>query len=493
MQEVFQSIIDYMTFGHIVNFIYVLNFIIALVIIFVDKKSPVATLAWISILFLVPAIGLFGYLVFSQHISRLKVDRMTDEEEHIKKQLGDYQRKIIQDRNHSHRDDLFKRWIPMMKLNLDYNDSLVTTNTSVDIITDGKEKFKSLFEDIRNAKESVYACYFIIKDDEIGKAFINLLTEKAKEGVEVKLLMDAMGSKQMNVRKLREFKEAGGKYEFYFKPRIRYLFIRFNYRNHRKIAVIDSNIAYIGGFNVAREYVGLKKKFGYWRDTHLRIVGNAAKILTVRFMLDWRYAHNPDNPHVMHVKPEDIVQKSGDIPIQIVSSGPNSDREENKTAMMKMITQAKKRIYIQTPYLVPDQAMMESLLIAAKSGVEVNIMIPCMPDHPFVYRTTLLNAGELIKEGANIYIYENGFLHAKTLVVDGEAATAGSTNFDIRSFRLNFETNAYIYNASVAEAMEEIFLKDLHYCRKYTAEDRANISLGEKLLESISRLLTEIL
>ena len=161
--------------------------------------------------------------------------------------------------------------------------------------------------------------------------------------------------------------------------------------------------------------------------------------------------------------------------------------------MMKMITEAKRCIFIQTPYLVPDQAMLESLMMAARSGVEVNIMIPCMPDHPFVYRTTLLNAGELINEGAHVYIYENGFLHAKTMTVDCEVCTVGSSNFDIRSFRLNFETNAFIYDGAVAEQMEEIFLEDLKHCRPYTAEDRANISIGERMLEAISRLLTEIL
>ena len=160
---------------------------------------------------------------------------------------------------------------------------------------------------------------------------------------------------------------------------------------------------------------------------------------------------------------------------------------------MKMISNARKNIYIQTPYLVPDEPMMESLRMAARSGIDVRIMIPCMPDHPFVYKTTLYNAGRLIKEGARIYIYENGFLHAKTLSVDGEVCTAGSCNFDIRSFRLNFESNAFIYDRDVTAKMDEGFMKDIELSRLYTQEDRDRISGIQRAAEKISRLLTEIL
>lgn len=484
---------EFMTPGHVMNTIYVLDFIIALGIIFVDKKNPTATLAWIVILFLLPVVGLAAYILFSQHIARLKIDKYSNVESRTRREVLDSQKKELD--KHFLDCDIFEHenWESMVRLNLDYADAFITGNEEVDIIIDGKMKFYRLFEDIKNAKESINICYFIIKKDEYGRALIDLLTQKAKEGVEVRLLMDAMGSKQISTRMLKEFKAAGGKYAFYFKPIIRHLFIRFNYRNHRKIVVVDGKIAYIGGFNIAREYVGLKKKFGYWRDTHLRIVGNAVVVLNTRFLLDWRYACKEKVDIHSLLKFQTYVADSGDIPIQIVSSGPNSAREENKTAMMKMITNAKERIYIQTPYFVPDAAMMDALIMAVRSGVDVSIMIPCMPDHPFVYRTTLYNAGELIKEGAKVYIYENGFLHAKTLTVDGEVTTVGSTNFDIRSFKLNFETNAYVYDSEIAEEMEAIFNHDLKLCREYTKTDRNNISIGERILESISRLLTEIL
>ena len=308
MHEILQAIINFMTFGHIMNLIYVLNFIIALAIIFVEKKSPTATLAWVAILYILPVFGLFGYIVFSQHISRLKVDRMTDDEQMVRKRVADIQRKILNESSDLHQNKLLRRWLPMMKLNLDYNDALLTTNESVEIITDGRKKYEKLFRDIRAAKKSVHACYFVVKDDVVGRAFIELLTEKAREGLDVKLLMDALGSVQITKRDLKEFKEAGGQYEFYFKPRFRHMYFRINYRNHRKIVVIDESIAYIGGFNIAKEYAGLKKKFGYWRDTHLRIVGSAVNVLAVRFLLDWRFAHNPTELKNMEVDSEEILQ-----------------------------------------------------------------------------------------------------------------------------------------------------------------------------------------
>ena len=282
-------------------------------------------------------------------------------------------------------------------------------------------------------------------------------------------------------------------YAYFFKPRIRHLYFRIYYRNHRKLVIIDNELGYIGGSNIADEYRGLSRKFGYWRDTQLIIRGNALMTMNARFYQDWRYASTEKLDLLEQSVKHAYKADSGNIPIQIIACGPESDKEEIKRAMMKMINNAQKSIYIQTPYLVPDPPMLESIAMAARSGVDVKIMIPCIPDHPFVYRTTLYNAGKLIDEGAKIYIYENGFLHAKTLTVDGEVCTAGSSNFDIRSFKLNFEANAFIYDKEVTSRMDSQFIKDMEYCREYTAYDRDHIGMFERMAESVSRLLTEIL
>lgn len=487
------QIAEFFTFSHIMMLVYILNAIIAFGLIFIDTKSPAATMAWIMVLFMVPILGLILYLILSQNIARQQIFKMTESETAGMETLLDWQKESVKTGIKTSGNEITNKWRSMISMNLDYADSLLTDNSSVELIYDGQEMFNSLCEDILAAKYSVKLCYFIIKDDFVGRRLIDILTQKAKEGVSVRLLMDALGSRSIGRSELRAFKKAGGKYAFFFKPVIRHMYLRINYRNHRKLAIIDNEIGYIGGFNIAKEYLGYKKKFGYWRDTQMIIRGNSLSSLNERFLQDWRYASREDLDLIKKSIKHAYKPNAGTIPIQIVSCGPESIKEEVKMSMMKMITGAKKNIYIQTPYLVPDEPMIESLAMAARSGIDVRIMIPCIPDHPFVYRTTLYNAGRLIRDGAKIYIYENGFLHAKTLTADDEVCTVGSTNMDIRSFRLNFESNAFVYDANVTKEMNRQFEEDLKFCREYTQEDRNNISIKERALESISRLLTEIL
>lgn len=495
MHDMIMIFQEYLTWGNVFKCITVLNYIISFWIIFFDKKEPAATMAWIMILYLIPIVGLVFYIMFSQNIARHKLFKMTDMEEESLDFLLSYQIDEMNESDFYFPNSITEKWNHLIRLNQEYGQSFLTTNNDIELITDGKQKYHMLMRDMRRAEKRISMEYFIIKDDAVGDKVIDLLTKKAAEGLEVRLMMDALGSKQITNFKLRKFKEAGGKFAFFFKPRIRHLFVRFNYRNHRKIVIIDDKIGYIGGFNLAKEYLGYKKKFGYWRDTHVRMTGDSIIPLNERFFLDWRCATKEKLDLVSEIVPKNYFsyRNDGDTPIQIVSCGPESSKEEIKQGMMKMITYARKCIYLQTPYLVPDRSMLDSLIMAAQSGVDVRIMIPCMPDHPFVYRTTLMNAGELIAAGARIYIYENGFLHSKTLMVDNEVSTVGSANFDIRSFKLNFESNAFIYDSDFADEMEDRFRDDIIKSREYTEEDRANISIIEKILESISRLMTEIL
>ncbi len=492
MTEAVQNLTEFFTFSHIMVVVYAVNTLIALGLIFIDTKTPTATMAWIMLLYILPAAGLILYLILSQNIARQKIFRMTENEEKNLATLLQWQKDTLKN-DLSSSDDIAHKWKDMITMNLDYGGALLTDNSSVDTIFDGKEMFRRLCDDIRNAKYSIKVCYFIIKDDEVGLQFIDLLTQKAREGVKVRLLIDALGSRSVGYRELNEFKKAGGSYAYFFKPFIRHLYLRINYRNHRKMVIIDNETGYIGGFNIAREYLGLKKKFGYWRDTQLIIKGNALTALNARFYMDWRYASGEQLDLLEQSIRYAYTPNAGDIPIQIISSGPESDKEEIKWSLMKMINGATKSLYIQTPYLVPDSPVLESLAMAARSGIDVRIMIPCIPDHPFVYRTTLYNAGRLIKEGAKIYIYQNGFLHAKTMTADGEVCTAGSSNFDIRSFKLNFEANAFIYDTETTGRMNAQFEEDMKHCREYTAYDRAHIGMFERAAESISRLLTEVL
>lgn len=470
--------------------LYIINALLVIAVIFSERKSPSAILAWIMIMTFVPVVGIFFYLVLNQNISRRKINKMTDKEEQVISNALKKQVKAMDEGTFEFNSDTAVKWKHLIKLNHVYGKSYYTQDNKVDLYTDGKDFMRALGEDIEKAKENINVEFFIVKNDKIGRGFIDLLTKKAREGVEVRLLMDAMGSRQIRKKVLKDYLEAGGKVGYFFKPKFFFLGLKLNYRNHRKIVVIDNKVAYTGGYNIAKEYVGQKKKFGYWRDTHARIEGGAVYDLNSRFLMDWRFT----TKEKIEVVPTMFNNTSHEAKgIQIVSCGPEAPKEEVKRGFMRMITYAEKNVYVQTPYFVPDPSILESLKMAAQSGVDVRVMIPCMPDHMFVYWATYSYVGELLRSGARVWIYDNGFLHAKTLVVDSEVGTVGSTNFDIRSFRLNFETNAFVFDDDFAKQMEETFEKDMKMSHELTLEEYNKRSIIIRIKEVVSRLLSDIL
>ncbi len=471
--------------------IYIINFFIAFAIIFLERKNPSATLAWIMVLFMLPGLGILFYIFLSQNISRQKIFRLTKYEDYVLRGALQDQINSIRNRTFDFINPESKKWKDMILLHQTYSKAFLTQDNRLTVFTDGNHKFQSLFADIQRAKRSINIMYFIIKNDSVGRALIDALTKKAKEGTEVRLLVDAMGGRQISERHLADFKAAGGKYAYFFPPKIKFINLRLNYRNHRKLAVIDGEIGYLGGFNVANEYIGKKKKFGYWRDTHLRLTGNCVQDINARFILDWRFASKEDL--ILSSAYYYELPKAGNTGIQIVSSGPDSGRTEVKQGYLKMISSAKNRIYIQTPYFVPDSSILESLKNAIFSGVDVRIMIPNKPDHMFVYWATYHYVGVLLNAGARIFIYNKGFLHAKNICVDGEVASVGSANFDMRSFYLNFEANAFIYDAAEVYKLESIFQSDMSDCDELTKLKYQNRSFWIRFKESISRLLSDLL
>lgn len=471
--------------------IFLINIALALMIIFLERKNPSATLAWIMILFLLPVFGILLYFLISQNIARKKIFKLKAPEERIIGTALRNQMKEIADNTFNYEQPEFEEWKSMIRLHQTLDRSFFTQDNIVDIFTDGKDKFDKLIKDIQNATSHIHMMYFIFQNDSLGRTIIDQLTEKAKQGVEVRLLLDAMGSSKITPEVLCDFTKAGGKYSFFFPSKIKIFNLKLNYRNHRKLVVIDGKIGYLGGFNVGNEYLGKKKKVGYWRDTHLRITGSSVYDLQMRFILDWRFSSKEDLDISIAYYQE--PSREGNTGIQIVSSGSDTKHEEIKHGYLKMISSAKKRIIIQTPYFIPDYSILESLKNAALSGVELSIMIPCKPDHVFVYWATYSYIGELLDTGAKIYIYNNGFLHAKMICVDGKVASIGSANFDIRSFRLNFEVNAFIYDSATVINLEEIFDNDIKYSEALTLEKYKNRPLYIKLKESISRLLSDLL
>ena len=335
--------------------------------------------------------------------------------------------------------------------------------------------------------------YYIIRNDELWQEVEKVLIQKAREGVAVRVLFDSMGCRTMKNRDWERLEKEGIQVAEFFPALLGQLQLRVNYRNHRKIVVIDGRVGFVGGFNVGREYLGRDKKFGYWRDTHLCIEGAAVTSLAVRFVLDWNYAAKENL--FLEDSLFEIPQytRNGRDPVQIISSGPDSKTKMIHDNYLRLIHRAQDHVYIQTPYFIPDDSILDALKIAAKSGVDVRIMIPCKPDHPFVYWATYSYIGEMVAAGAKCYVYNNGFLHAKTLSIDGMVACVGTANMDFRSFGLNFEVNAVIYSERTVQRLERAFENDMTLCTQVTRKVYDERGLVIKAKEQFSRLLSPLL
>ncbi|NFO14792.1 cardiolipin synthase [Clostridium botulinum] len=465
--------------------LFIINFICAISLVFIEKRDTTTIWAWLLILFIFPFLGFILYLSFGQNISKKKI--------FSKKAVIDKKKikKILADLNKDLHNEVAEEYIDLIKMNFSANDSIYTKKNEVKTYINGEDKFRDLMDDIKNAKSFINIEYYIFRFDNLGSKLIELLKEKIECGIEVRLLVDGMGSKSLTKDQIKHIKSCGIKFSVFFPNIAPYINLRINYRNHRKIVVIDGNTGYVGGFNVGDEYINRGKQFSFWRDTHIKIVGAAALELNKRFALDWEYAAKEDLYDIQLKKIQ--LSSKGDIGIQIISSGPDNMEEYIRNCYLKIITNAKKNIFIQTPYLVLDHPMIEALKISAFSGVDVRIMVPNKADHFFMAWALSASIDSLIKSGVKFYKYKNGFIHSKTIVSDSSVCSIGTANLDIRSFKLNFEINAIIYDSEVATNYEEIFLKDQTVCTLLTPEEYENRGHRIRILESISRLISPIL
>ncbi|OCS84498.1 cardiolipin synthase [Caryophanon tenue] len=469
-----------------------LNILLAITIIFLERRDPTSTWAWILVLFFLPLAGFILYLLLGRQLRKKHLFRWAGRQDIGIDQLIDYQITAIANDTFEYRNPQIEKYDEMIFMHLRNNDAVLTQDNAVRIYHDGVDKFEALLTDIKHAKDHIHIQYYIFKLDQLGSRIYRALIKKAQQGVKVRILYDEMGSRTTKRRHFKDLIIAGGEIEIFFPSILPLINPRMNYRNHRKIVVIDGKIGYTGGFNVGDEYLGLKERFGYWRDTHLRIEGSAVHPLQTRFLLDWNQATSHREIHYAN-RYFPIIPRKGTVSMQIVSSGPDSNWEQIKNGYLKMINMAKRYVYIQSPYFIPDQSFMDAIRIASLSGIDVRIMIPNKPDHMFVYWATYSYVGQLLEAGAKIYHYDRGFIHAKMIVVDDEVCTVGTANIDLRSFKLNFEINAFIYDRSISHRLAELFEQDMLDCSELTHELYKKRSLVIKMKESISRLLSPIL
>ncbi|HSQ89724.1 cardiolipin synthase, partial [Romboutsia sp.] len=421
-----------------VTAVYIINFLVILNLIFREKRSIETTVAWILILSTIPALGFVLYICFGRGISKDNMFKIKEAEDKIiKNNILDTHVKLeypnrFDSTVFAHRDMIYAL--------ANSNNAHFTDNNTVDIYAQCNEFFDSLLNELAQAKQYINIQFYIFKDDDIGNKIIDILLDKVKEGVEVRLLYDAVGSRLLTDKSIAKLKKGGVKVGSFFPSFMKIINFNLNYRNHRKIVVVDGKVGFVGGNNVGDEYLGKDFKFGNWRDTHVRLTGDCVRDLNIRFILDWRYTTKEDLDLNKYFNDDCCTtasttsSSSNNIGVQIVSSGPDiTELHEIKYGYIKMIQSAKKYVYIQSPYFILDKTLTDTLKIACLSGVDVRIMIPSKPDHPFVYWASCSYAGELLKFGAKLYTYdENSFLHAKTIVIDDAICSIGTANMDIR-------------------------------------------------------------
>ncbi|NLN28291.1 MAG: cardiolipin synthase [Firmicutes bacterium] len=474
--------------GLLLTGIIVANVIFAVVIVFVDRKRPAEMLAWLLLFAFLPVVGFLLFMLFGQKFFMRRRSRLLRHEGY-RRLVQTLERQAAEvDVAQARGEHLDPPADVVARLHHSRTGAPITYGNAVTIFTHGTEKFAALLRDIEAAEESIHLEYFIWRPSSVGKELTQALTRKAAEGVAVRVVLDDWGCKLTPQRLFKDLTAAGGKV-------VRFLPVNFatsfnaNYRNHRKLAIIDGRIGYVGGMNVGDEYLDGRADLSPFRDTHLRVAGPAVWRLQARFIMDYTFASGEEVPiQEAWLAPP----PAGDVALQMVFSGPDADEQYIRNGFLKMIQLARDRLWIQTPYLVPDEPVLEALKLAAYAGVDVRIMLPGVANNPIVHRVTLAYAAELLQAGVRVWEYD-GFLHSKAILCDDAVLSIGTTNMDVRSFALNFEANAFIYDAGKVREFAAAYEDDLSVSRELTWERYAAQGYPARVLEGLFRLLAPLL
>jgi len=467
----------------IIVIIFVINIFLIASVILLEKRNPYKTIAWLLVFIAFPVGGYVLYTFFGRNMRK----------ERILKNLKDYNRcsSLLAASGPSRLTDGFA--IPDLRINrLMKNSSALPIQycNNIKVLTNGPTTFREIIKELRKAKDHIHMEYYIIRDDKLGLHIRDILIEKARQGVEVRILYDGVGSMRLPQSFFQPLREAGGQVHAFLPFRFPFLDYRSNYRNHRKILIVDGKAGFLGGLNIGDEYLGRTKAFRFWRDTHLKLEGDAVYSLQAVFMQDWVFASGKDLDCGRCFPQHDIKTVK---PVQIVASSPDSSWNSIQNLYTQLVYMAEKKLYITTPYLIPDESLLTALKLAALSDVDVRLLVPGIPDKKIVHWASRSYYQELMEAGVRIYEYTRGFIHAKVIQVDGEIASVGTANFDIRSLHLGFEVNALIFDGQIAKHLEEDFFRDLKHCVEIEPEKWTGRPLAENLKESTARLFSPLL
>jgi len=473
---------------------------LAVVVIFIimENRDTSSTLAWILVFILFPIIGFFVYIFFGRNWKvvnprkKNKIKEIQEKTNSIVQQIKERQDSYISDLQDTGFAHDIERILRVSQKN---SDALLTIHNSVKILQNGTKKFEALEKDLKNAKKFIHMEYFIWRDDELTRRIKDILIQKAREGVEIRIIYDPIGSLWMTLfhrKYFRQMRKAGIAAVPFFNTLSPLRITTVNYLLHRKIVIIDGSIGYTGGMNMGQEYIDGGGSYESWRDTHLRLEGNSVLSLHASFAINWEEAQYEslfnEKYFTIHTMDEDSR-----VPVQVISSEPDSYWQPIKQSLFLTILAAKKYVYIQSPYFIPDANLFEALKVIALSGTEIHIMLTGVPDKRIPYWAAFTYFEELLRSGVKIYHYNAGFMHAKTICIDGQMCSIGTTNMDIRSLHLSYENNVMIYDKDITRQLEEDYKNDLRQCTEFTVEDYKNVSALAKFRNSLVRLLSPLL
>ena len=456
--------------------LYVYAALVVLTVILLENRNPVKTLGWIMIMILFPIVGIVLYVFLGKNFRRKKI---------INNKLR------FPDLNVSSRYSYEpERFAKVANLLTETNGVRVSDGNKVEVFTTGADAFKSLYNDIESAKEHIHVEFYIIENDKLGNRFRELLERKAREGVRVRIIYDYLGGWKLPIAWRMSLKEAGAFINPFLAADNFFRFTLLNYRNHRKLVVVDGRVAYTGGMNLAERY-RIGNDLGLWRDTFVRVEGPAVHSMQYSFLVDWSFV---DGKVVTDKKyyPKVSYFEDGES-VQVVTSGPDSDWSSIMQGVVSAISKAEKEILIHTPYYMPPEAVTNALEAAALSGVRVRVMIPERNDSRIVAAAGRSYIEALLRAGVEVYYYRHNFLHSKAIVVDGYLSIVGTANMDTRSYEQNFEIAAFVYGEKTAKCLVEGFERDMESSRQLNVNLWHHRKWYKRCVESLARLISPLL
>ncbi len=477
--------------GIIILLLGVITIISIIVVMLLENRDPIKSLSWILVLLFLPVLGIILYAFFGKNLRRQKIIKRKELKNYevLERVVKVYRRALTS--KELVMDDAIKEKKSIINLQLNNSSSIIHKGNDLKLLVNGKNKFDELKKDLLNAKQFIHLQYYIFDGDNIGTEIKDILIQKAQEGLEVRVLIDDVGSWGLSKQFIRSMRDGGVDVQSFMSVLFPSLTSKVNYRNHRKIVVIDGTVGYLGGINVADKYIHGMPGIGSWRDTHLKIEGNAVNSLQFSFLSDWYFVTQQElsDPKYFHI----AEQPKGDKIVQISTSGPDTDWQGIMQGILKIISTAKDYVYLTTPYLMPTESVLTTLKVAAMSNVDVRIIIPEKSDVTITKWASDSYLADLMRSGVKIYFYTKGFIHSKVVVSDDIISSVGSTNIDFRSFEQNFEVTAFVYDKDFAVEVKDLFMDDFKNSKLLNIKEWEQRSLFQKIKESVSRLFSPLL